>query len=131
MNSAHGADSNEEIAALFPLDLSGDVVALRASIDASRRGSGVFALGGVAFGYDRAVKANNEWNRLMNGRTFHMTDLNAREGDFRGISDPEKHRIMVGIVSILRTYASSIVAVSCDDTLILEAFPSVSSGDPR
>jgi hypothetical protein len=104
-------------------------VALRASVDASRLGNGIFALAGVAFGYDRAVKANNEWNRLMKGRTFHMTDLNARQGDFCGISDDEKTEIMIGIVSILKTHASSIVAVSCDDTLISEAFPSTSSGD--
>jgi hypothetical protein len=129
MYPAHEPDSDCPISALFPLDLSGEVVALRASIDASRLGTGVFALGGVAFGYDRAVKANNEWNRLMDGRTFHMTDLNARQEDFKGISDTEKHKIMVGIVSIWKNHASSIVAVSCNDSLISEAFPSITSGD--
>jgi hypothetical protein len=106
-----------------------DVVALRASIDASRLGTGVFSLGGVAFGYDRAVKANAEWERLMKGRTFHMTDLNARKGDFKGISDADKQEIMVGIVSIIKRHASCMVAVSCNDSNISEAFPAATSGD--
>ncbi|PBC02519.1 hypothetical protein [Mesorhizobium sp. WSM3860] len=121
--NAHVDFRDESIASLFPLDLSGEVVALRASIDAGRSGSGVYAVAGVAFTYGRAKRANKHWQRLMDGRTFHMTDLNAREGDFAGISDTDKDRIMRGIVEIIRNNASHIVCTSYDDVLIAEKFP--------
>lgn len=104
-------------------------MALRVCVDASRKQGGPFAIAGVAFGYDRAAKANSEWKRLMKGRTFHMTDLHARQGDFAGISDDEKRAIMVGIVRILKSYASFFGAVSCDETLVSEPYPKASSPD--
>lgn len=123
MNAHHAGDSNYEIASLFPLDLSGEVVALRAGIDAGRSGSGVYAVAGVAFDYRRAKKANKQWQRLLDGRTFHMTDLNARKGDFEGIDDRDKSHIMHGIVKIIRNNASYITCTSYDDILIAEKFP--------
>src|SRR5688500_4824697 len=110
---------HEPLASLFPLDLAGNVVALRACIDAGAQ-QGVFCVAAVAFGYDRARKANNKWSRLMKGRTFHMTDLNARQGEFEGIQNHEVHEIMVGAVEIVREYASFMVAVSCDANLVSE-----------
>lgn len=120
---------NEAVASVFPIDLSGEVVALRACIDASGRNSGVFTVAGVAFGFDRAIKANREWQRLMDGRAFHMTDLNARKGDFEGISDTEKTRIVTGIVRILRSYASYAMAVSCDASIV--SMPRSATPDPE
>lgn len=126
--NAHVEVWDESIAALFPVDLSGEVVALRAGVDAGRSGSGVYAVAGVAFSYGRAKKANNQWERLLDGRTFHMTDLNARKGDFEGISDRDKNRIMHGIVEIIRNNASYITCTSYDDGLIAEKFPKLSNG---
>lgn len=125
----HGLD--ESLAALFPIDLSGDVVALRAGIDSSLLSSGVMSVAGVSFGYDNARKANAKWERLMKGRTFHMTDLNARRGDFVGISDDEVITIMRGIVEIVNRYASSIVCTSFDAAGISEAFPKLSKENPH
>ena len=105
-------DSGREIACLFPLDMSGDVIVLRVGIDAGKPDSGILSVAGVAFGYDRAVKANAKWARLMKGRTFHMTDLHARQGDFKDISDSEVSEIMHGVVGIIRKYSSYFVAVS-------------------
>lgn len=114
----------EAVAFLFTLNLSGAVVALRACIDASTRDNGTFAVAGVAFGYDRARKANREWERLLDGHTFHMTDLNARANDFSGISDEDVNKIMRGIVSIIKRNASYITAVSCDENLVDTPFKS-------
>ncbi len=124
-----GCDIDEDIASLFPLNLSGCLVALRACIDHSTKLSGVFSIAGVTFGYDRAVKAHRKWERILDGRTFHMTDLNAREGDFKGISDSEKHQIMVGTIDIIRQYASHVVAVSCDAELVADHLPTIARGN--
>lgn len=102
-------------------------MALRASVDASRLDSGILSVAGVAYGYDRAAKANGEWMRLMNGRTFHMTDLHAREGEFKGIDDDEVTRIMHGIVAIVQKYASYIVAVSCNVKSLSEKLPKITN----
>ncbi len=118
------AKSDFALAACFPIDLSGDVVALRASIDASTQDDGgVFTVAGVALGFDRAQKANSKWEQLMRGRTFHMTDLNARKKDFREIEDGEVYLIMEGIVGILRRYPSYMVAVSCNADLVRDFLP--------
>lgn len=122
-------DSREAIAALFPLDLSGEVVALRACIDAGTSKAGTLSVAGVAFGYGRAVKANAEWNRLLKGRTFHMTDLHNRKEDFEGIDDEEVEKIMRGVVAIIRKHASHVVAVSCDLNLLTEKFSKISNDD--
>src|SRR5688500_402918 len=105
MSAPQYRHEDEAIASLFPLNLSGEVVALRACIDAGTQG-GVFAVAAVAFGYDRAVKACGKWNRLMKGRTFHMTDFNSRKGEFEGIEDAEVLEIMVGAVGLIRDYSS-------------------------
>lgn len=120
---------DEAFASLFPLNLRGDVVALRACIDAGTQ-KGVFALAAVAFGYSNAVKANNKWERLLKGRTFHMTDLHARKGEFCGIEDVEVDAIMKGTVAIIREYASCAVAVSCDAELIADSLPTIADKHP-
>jgi len=104
-------------------------MALRACVDAGTQ-EGVFTVAAVAFGYDRAVKANREWERLLKSRTFHMTDLNARRGDFEGLSNPEVDEIMVGVVRILKEYASFAVAISCDASLVADALPVVAQKHP-
>jgi hypothetical protein len=126
--NVHVADWDESIASLFPLDLSGKIVALRVCMDASNA-SGVFTVAGIAFGYEQAVRANEKWKRLMKGRTFHMTDLNARKDAFCGIDNDEKSEIVKGIVKILKQHASFMVAISCDVSQISEPFPSNASSD--
>lgn len=120
---------DEQLASLFPLDLSGDVVALRACVDAGEQ-DGVFCVAAVAFGYDRAVKANRQWERLMKGRTFHMTDLHARKNEFEGIDDDEVDAIMRGTVGIIRDCASYAVAVSCDAALVADMLPVAAQKHP-
>lgn len=113
-------------------DLEDDEIAslaLRACIDATTRNSGVFSVAGVAFGYDRGKKASREWDRVLDGRSFHMTDLNARRGDFDRISDPEKLRIMKGTIGIINKYASFCFAVSCEKALVEDSLPVVSGND--
>lgn len=107
----------------------GETLALRACIDAGRSKDGVFSVAGVAFGYDKAVKANAEWNRLLNGRIFHMTDLHNRKRDFEGIDADEVDKIMLGIVAIIRKYAAHVVVVSCDLTLLTETFASTKNNE--
>lgn len=123
-------DGREAVAALFPLNRSGEVVALRACIDACRLDSGVLSVAGVSFGYDRAVKANADWERLLDGRTFHMTDLNARRGEFADIGKEDADAIMRGVVGIVRANASSVACVSYDVRLINEAFPKLEKSRP-
>ena len=128
--SSPRVEFDDVIASLFPLDLSGQIVMLRASIDASGRKSGVYSLAAVAFGYDRAVKANRQWQELLNGRTFHMKDLNARANEFAGITDKEKDRIMRGTIGIIRENASFFATASCDRDLLAKFLPTVSNKNP-
>ncbi len=66
----------------------------------------------------------------MKGRTFHMTDLHNRKGDFEGIDDDEVSKIMVGTVRIIRRYASFAMAVACDGQLVADSLPTVAAKSP-
>lgn len=99
--------------AAFPWD-NGTIVVLRAYFDASARTTGVYCVAGVAFGLDRAKKAERAWRELFGARRCHMTDLHARKGAFAGIDAADADRLCRGAVRIINDYASMVVAVSCD-----------------
>jgi len=113
MNILHEAEDFDPIEMLFPASGEGLVVALRAYFDASaRESSDAYCLAGVAFGVDGARKASRDWKRLFGDRTFHMTDLNAKEGNFKGISQEEKDHFIKGAVQIIKRYAVCTVLTS-------------------
>jgi hypothetical protein len=107
------SDFVEVLDAAMPWD-DGTIFMLRAYFDASQRESGVFSVAGVAFGVDRARKADREWRLAFDGRRLHMADLHARKGDFEGISAEDAGRYCRSAVEIITRYASVVVAVSCD-----------------
>jgi len=88
-------------------------MALRAFFDAStRQENDIHCLAGVAFGVKGAKKATAKWRELYGGRTFRMAKLNARLGDFKGISQDEKDQFLIGSIDIIKKYAAYIVVVS-------------------
>jgi hypothetical protein len=87
---------------------------LRAYFDASSRTTGVYCVAGIAFGIDRAKKAEREWRKLFGSRRCHMTDLHARAGEFKGITDSEADRLCRGAIGIINAHAAIVTAVSCD-----------------
>jgi hypothetical protein len=59
----------------------GQAVLLTAFIDASERDNGIFCVGALAFGSDRAKKATRHWRELWGDTQCHMTDLHTRKVD--------------------------------------------------
>ncbi|MDP2331172.1 MAG: hypothetical protein Q8M19_10825 [Reyranella sp.] len=94
--------------------LDGMAAVLIAHVDASKRPSGVFSVGLVAFGADRAKKATRGWDRLWGKTSCHMTDWHARRGPFTDWSADKSHGRLVESLGIVNRYASYAVAVSCD-----------------
>jgi hypothetical protein len=129
MSAIERCPLDETVASVFPLQLDGFVVALRACIDAGTQGD-IFCVAAVAYGYDRAVKASRDVERLMMGRTFHMTDVHNRKEEFEGISDAEAHNITVGMVDAVRENASYVVAVACDAALVADMLPNAAAKHP-
>jgi hypothetical protein len=131
MDYLHRADSG--FADLLMATVSseeGQVTMLRAYLDASEMG-GVYCVAGVAFGYDRAIKAERKWRELYQDRYGHMTDLHARQGEFNGISREEADRLCRGSVSIINEYASQIVVVSCDVAQVESHLPQTAHPENR
>jgi hypothetical protein len=102
---------------------------LHCGIDASARDGGIFAVAAVTYGLEAAKKANNKWSAALKGRTFHMTDLNARQGEFKGLGDDEVADIMKATVGIVARYAYSVVAVACDAREVAGYLPTVARHD--
>lgn len=102
---------------------------LRAYFDASRRQSGVSCVAGVAFGIDRAKKAEREWHRIFGAQGCHMTDLHARKGAFAGISKEEADRLCRAAVRVINDHASFIAVVSCHDEEVRRQAPREAAAD--
>ncbi len=104
---------------------------LRSYLDASQRDSGIYCVAAVAFGLDRAKKANREWSAIFGDRPFHMTDLHARRRAFSGISDQEAGDFCKAAVSIVKKYASLIACISCDSHEVARLIPDTSKNQPE
>ncbi len=127
---ARNSHADDVVECLFPIDGSGLIGVLRCGIDASTNKDGnVFTVAAVAFDMGRAKRANKKWDVALKGRVFHMTDLNAREGDFKGIEDKEVKDLMIQTVGAVRDYSAFVVAVSCDLEEVRPYLPATSSKD--
>ena len=102
---------------------------LRCGIDASIRDRRNLTVSTVAYGMSGAKKANRAWTAAMNGRTFHMNDLNARKGAFKGVKDDDVDRIMRATIGAICQHAQLVVAVSCDLNSVEGHLPTTSARD--
>jgi hypothetical protein len=94
----------------------GTVALLAAYFDASRMESGVFCVGGFAFGRDRAKKAERAWRRLWGDTICRMADLHSRKpgSAFADWTSDQAGQRLEDCVLIINEYASYAVCVSCD-----------------
>lgn len=103
---------------------------LRVYCDAGKSKTGVFSLAAVAFGIDRAKKAERDFAKLFGeDRQCHMTDLHNRKEQFEGIDDAEADRLCRGAINILNKRASFIAVVSCDVDEVSRLLPNQSAPD--
>lgn len=105
----------------------GFAVMLRTFIDASTRESEVFCVACVAFGADRAKKAERAWRALMGDRIAHLTDMHARRGAFSGFTAEEGGEMLKTQIQIIKNVASFGVAFSCDLSEINKLLPTDAS----
>jgi hypothetical protein len=94
----------------------GTAALLSAYLDASQMKSGVFSVGGFAFGRDRAKKASRDWHKLWGNTICHMTDLHSRAPGtaFEGWAGDQAGERLKNSVRIINRYASYAVCISCD-----------------
>lgn len=85
-----------------------------AYLDESERNGRSFCVAGYGFLPREAIAFSEEWGRLLGGRVFHMTDLNARQGEFMGVSNAEVDAIMRQGVAIINKSVVIGVAAACD-----------------
>jgi hypothetical protein len=94
----------------------GTIGLLAAYLDASLRKSGVFSVGGFAFGHDRAKKACRAWHKLWGDTICHMADLNSRRPGtaFEDWTAAQAGTRLEDSVKIINKHASYAVCISCD-----------------
>lgn len=113
------------------------VVMLRAYMDASKLDSGVFCVAGVAFGHERAIKAERAWVKLYGNmpdgspRYGHMTDLHGSHGQFADLADnpDERGRLCRESIAIINEYASHVVAISVEASEVVAQLPTPTRPD--
>jgi hypothetical protein len=96
---------------------AGHLALLSAYFDASRMDdSGVFCVGGFAFGPDRAKKAERAWRDLWGDTICRMSDLHSRKpgSAFENWTGPQAGQRLKDCVRILNRYATYAVCVSCN-----------------
>ncbi len=102
---------------------------LRAYSDASNLETGTFCVAAIAFGEDRAKKAERAWRGLMGERIAHITDMHARKKAFADLSANDADTIIRGQVQIIREHASFGIAVSCDKSELAKILPKIAEKD--
>ena len=114
----------DEIEMLYPSSGKGVAVALRAYFDASaREQSDIYCLAGVCFGLQGAKKAAAKWRALHGERSFHMTDLNAKEQAYKGITEDEKHDLIAGSIEIIKRYAAFTIVTTLQPSKVKPHLP--------
>lgn len=121
-------DFDELLEILMPW-AGGHAVMLRAFIDASTRESDIFCVAGIAFGADRARKAERAWRSLMGERIAHLTDMHARRGAFADFTQEQGGETLKQQVAIINRFASFGVAFSCDLAEMNKLLPSHAAED--
>jgi hypothetical protein len=91
---------------------------LKAYFDESDRSSGkgcdIFAVAGVAFTRNKADGMIARWRKMLGPiRCFHMADLAARQGEFKGFSPDQAGALLREAVAIVNQYRLAVVACSC------------------
>jgi hypothetical protein len=93
----------------------GLVVFLHAYFDASERPGGTYCVAGYAFTPQQAKNFVKDWRKMLGPYPyFRMADLWARQGVFKGISKPERDRMIKRAVAIIRERSSVSAIVLCD-----------------
>lgn len=93
---------------------TGLMAILETYLDETERSGGVFSVAGYAFAPPQAKKFAKEWRALFGGRICHMTDLVAKRGEFKGIGDSERDRLIQAAVKVINKRIAFGVAVSCN-----------------
>ena len=87
---------------------------LEAYFDESERSNGLLCVAAYVFTQKRARSFADQWPSIFGGRTFHMTDLAHRRGEFSDISDADRDRMIRDAVSLVAKKFTLGRAVSCN-----------------
>ncbi len=95
-------------------DARGHIAVLRAFFDESQSSAGVFCVAGYLFDSRAATAYAVEAKRIFGPfGGFHMKDLVARQGSFKGISNEEKDDLVKAAVALTNRHITAGVTVSC------------------
>jgi hypothetical protein len=110
-------DDAEFFAGLLDVLLPGGVgaaVFLQAYFDESGRTGGLFAVAGYAFLPAQARRFDKSWRGMLGSvSAFHMADLVARQGEFKGFSSSQQDKMIRRAVEITNSRIAVGVAGSC------------------
>ncbi len=99
-------------------EISAIMAFVKAYFDESDRsnagGCDIFAVAGVVFTRKAVDRFIYKWRKMLGPvNCFHMADLAARQGEFKGLSEVEAGTLLKEAVAILNRYRLAVVACSC------------------
>lgn len=105
-------------------DKPGLVLSLRAYFDESLRDGGTLTVAGYLYTSAQAKNFEAPWREMLGPyEMFHMADLNAGDGIYKGIDPALKGSMTREAVRIVNQYSSAGVAVACNSHEFKELCP--------
>lgn len=101
---------------LLPDD-KGLLVVLETYFDESVRDSGTFAVAGYGLFPEQAINFSRDWREMLGPiKAFHMADLVALRGEFKGFTGRDRDALLRRAVELVNRDIAVAFAVSCNRT---------------
>jgi hypothetical protein len=96
---------------------------IKAYFDESERVDGTFCVAAYCCFPAQAVKLDKRWRRIMDGRTFHATDMNCGEGEFKGLDRDLSDKMYRGLIDAILRYVEFGVVLSVNPREVTVRWP--------
>jgi hypothetical protein len=87
---------------------------MKAYFDESERRDGTFSVAAYCYFPAKAKKLEKRWRQIMGGRTFHATDMNCGEGEFKDLDKATSDKMYRALIDAILRYVEfgAVVSVS-------------------
>lgn len=98
---------------------------IEAYLDESGRPDGIFCVGACCYFPPKARRLEKKWSQILEGRTFHATDMNNGKGEFKDLDKETSGRMYRSLIEAYLPMAEFEVAVSVNPREVAIEWPDV------
>jgi hypothetical protein len=96
---------------------------IEAYFDESERNDGTFCVAAYCYFPAKARKMEKKWRQIMEGRTFHASDMNCKEGEFKSLDKESSDRMYRSLIDSILKYAELGIVASVNPREVAAKWP--------